>query len=172
MKRGVQVSIGLSVLGLLACGIPLTLQHKADESCDASVDGAEETVYTARRWTDEQLPGIGEYPEVHYHITIPGTPCGRNGPAPDDMRFEGLIRLRPADAARLAVAYDWQPLAGQPLEFGGPAEMWPRLAPFAPAEPGWLHSEAYARLKSTGPLPGDMFLSADKTTAYFVLNRG
>ncbi|KUL27127.1 hypothetical protein ADL15_36115 [Actinoplanes awajinensis subsp. mycoplanecinus] len=173
MKRGVQVSIGLTVLALLACGLPLAWQQKSDESCDTSVDGANETVYTAHRWTEDQLPGIGDYLEVHYHVTVLGTPCDRNVPGPTDMRYEGLIRLRPADADELAGEYDWKPLpSGATFTFGTPDDMWPRLAPFAPAGTTWLHSEQYAQTTSTGPLPGDLFLSADRATAYFLLSTG
>jgi hypothetical protein len=170
MKRGVQVSIGLTVLVLITCGLPLAFQEKNVNACETEVAAAKEHVYTAKRWTEADLPGIGDYLEVHYHLTEAGAPCTRGVPGPDDWGFQGLIRLRPEDAEKLAAAYDWVPLAGQELGFGSPAEMWPGLAPFAPVGAGWSHSAEYARLKSTGAKRGDMFLSADRSTAYFILH--
>jgi hypothetical protein len=169
----VQVAIGLTVLTLLACGVPMALQAREENGCQAQVAGANETVYTAHRWTEADLPGIGDYAEVHYHVTIAGTPCDRGLPAPADKSYEGLIRLRPADADKLAAQYDWAPVSpGDEFTYGAPATMWAELAPFSPVDPGWLHSASYARLKSTGPLRGDLFLSADRSTAYFVLSTG
>jgi hypothetical protein len=166
----VQVSIGLTVLTLLACGLPMALQDRQETGCEAEVADANQTVYTAHRWTEADLPGIGDYLEVHYHVTIAGTPCDRGLPAPTDKSYEGLIRLRPADAGKLAAAHDWAPVVpGDEFAYGAPAGMWAELGPFAPAGPGWLHSTSYARLKSTGPLRGDLFLSTDRSTAYFVL---
>ncbi|GAA4589710.1 hypothetical protein BJY16_008987 [Actinoplanes octamycinicus] len=170
MRRGVQVTIGLTVLALIACGIPLAWQKRNVAGCQTEVDAALEHVYTARRWTETDLPGIGDYLEVHYHLTEAGLPCEERGPEEGDWGYQGVLRLRPADGAALAAAYDWAPLQGQDFRYGTPAQMWPGLAPFVPADPGWLHSDKYARLKSTGEKRGDLFLSADHSTAYFVLH--
>ncbi|BCJ41566.1 hypothetical protein GCM10010168_54350 [Actinoplanes ianthinogenes] len=165
-----QVSIGLSVLTLIACGIPLAWQERNVDHCQDGVDAALDHVYTAHRWTEADLPGIGGYLEVHYHLTEAGAPCTRGVPGPGDWGYQGVIRLRPEDGTRLAAAYDWAPLDDEDPVSGTPAAMWPGLAPFVPADPGWLHSDEYAELKATGAKRGDLFLSADHSTAYFVLH--
>lgn len=162
MKRGLQVSIGLAVLGLLACGVPLALQEREDDFCGDQVAEVNETVYTAHRWTEKDLPGIGDYDEVHYRVAIAGTPCRRGAPAAADKSYQGVIRLRPEDAAKLAADYDWAPVAAP--------EIWAGLEKFVPADPGWLGSADYSKTEPTGPLRGDLLLSADRSTAFFLLS--
>ncbi|BCY13717.1 hypothetical protein [Actinoplanes sp. L3-i22] len=164
MKRGVQVSIGLAVLALLACGVPLALQEKEQDLCGDQIAEVNETVYTAHRWTAKDLPGIGDYPEVHYRVAITGGPCDRGAPASPDKAYQGVIRLRPEDAAALGADYDWTPVAAPDIR--------PDLAAFVPAGSAWRHSARYAEAKAAGPLRGDLYLSADGSTAYFELRTG
>lgn len=88
-------------------------------------------------------------------------------------RYQGLLRLRPQDARALADGYDWQPVAATAspgtYQWDTPAQMWPALAAFSPAEPQWLHSGAYAEAHFQHGRWGDLYLDPAAGFAFFVL---
>ena len=145
----------------------------ADRSCAVTLRGDEAKVRT-ERWQPltENLPGIGDYVDIHWQTRAAGDPCLR-APGPTDWHYQGLIRLRPEDASALAAGYDWRPvLASAPpgtYEWDTPAQMWPALAPFSPAQPHWLHSQAYASTNFQHAKWGDLYLDPAAGLAFFVL---
>jgi len=70
----VQVAIGLGVLGLVACGLPLAWQERADDQCVTSCPRANENIDVARVKQVEYT--VGEYDTT----ALPRTPLGERGP--------------------------------------------------------------------------------------------
>jgi hypothetical protein len=127
------------------------------ESCADKVADAEAEVHTDRRWTEEDVPGIGQYVEVHWQTRAPGNPCSRV-PGPTDWEYQGVAQMRAEEAQKLLKAYDWTATP--------PVEMWPALQPLVPAGVEWLHSEGYATAHDA---QARVFLSPDHALVYFIL---
>ncbi len=85
-------------------------------------------MHTDHRFTDQQVPGIGMYVEVHWQGRALGNRCSRV-PGPTDWQYQGLVRLTAPDAAALAKSRAWQP-SGAPVA-------WPALAVLIPAGAAW-----------------------------------
>jgi hypothetical protein len=145
----------------------------ADRSCPETLQADEAKVRTDRRQqlTDD-LPGIGGYVEIHWQTRAAGDPCSR-APGPTDWRYQGLVLLRPEGVRALADGYDWQPMPLSPspgaYQWDTPAQMWPALLPFAPAEAHWLHSQTYASTQFEHGRWGDLYLDPTNGMAFFVL---
>lgn len=144
-------------------------------NCPAEVEARETQVHADRSWTEHDLPGIGEYIEVHWQIHATGDPCIRV-PGPTDWHYQGVVRLRPTDATALAHKYqDWRrvptPASPSPddYEWDTPSQMWPALAPFVPTGVRWMHSARYASSEFQGSRWGDLYLDPDRSLAFFVL---
>jgi hypothetical protein len=60
------------------------------------------------------------------------------------------------------------PLPGA-YQWDTPAQMWPALVPFAPAETHWLHSQTYASTQFEHGRWGDLYLDPTNGLAFFVL---
>jgi hypothetical protein len=132
----------LARVGLSAAGTKLA----SGDPCPASLKADEAKVRTSRWEFPEDLPGIGDYVEIHWQLRAAGNPCAR-APGPTDWHYQGVIRLRPEDARALVARYDWQPFEASPSSdtrsFDTPAQAWASLAPFTSAEARWLHSDRY-----------------------------
>jgi hypothetical protein len=112
---------------------PVTNAASACASRLAGEQGAgEPQVRTDHRWTDKDVPGIGDYREIHWQARALGNPCSRV-PGPTDWQYQALVQLTPNDAAALAKAGVWQPSAAPPA--------WPALAALIPAGTSWQHRE-------------------------------
>ncbi|QLQ35603.1 hypothetical protein [Micromonospora robiginosa] len=130
------LAAGLAVALLAACGGVLWLLSAGDgedTDCAARVAAEEAEVRTDRRWTEQDVPGIGAYPEIHWQVDYPSFACSR-APGPTDRRYQGVVRLAPADARALAAAYTWAPVTG-----AAPA-LWPALAGYVPDGVRWERS--------------------------------
>ncbi|MFG2007728.1 hypothetical protein ACGFNF_01460 [Micromonospora sp. NPDC048868] len=138
--------------------------------CRESVRAEEAKVRTNRWAPPEELPDLGDYPEIHWQVrSLSGEPCGR-APGPVDWAYQGVVRLRPADARTLAQRYGFAPYApAVPApQSGSPADAWPALAPFLPAAPRWLHSRAYDEATPSTRWR-TAFLDVEHRTLFFTL---
>jgi hypothetical protein len=177
--RAIGVVTGALVLvGLL--GLTLVVQRAAsngaEDDCQNKVEAAEAKLRTDRRWTERDIPGIGNYREIHWQVRALGHPCPR-APGPTDYAYQGIVFLRPADAAALARRYDWAPVAtsgssGQSDKEkpSGLSRMSPPLARLAPAGVRWRHSEQYAENGVALADSPDLYLDPDHSVAFFTLH--
>jgi hypothetical protein len=127
--------ITFTVLAAACAGSIHWLDRDADReeaSCTTSWQAFEKSVQDGRKWTDKDIPGIGDYLETHWLGKALGDPCSR-APGPTDWVYQGFIRLRPQDATALRSAKQWRPLV--------PTEIWPALLPYAPADPRWQYAD-------------------------------
>lgn len=140
-RRPLLVTV-LAVAGvvlLAACGGVFWLaraERGQERDCAAQVAAEETKVRTDRHWTAQDVPGIGEYAEIHWQVDHPSFACSR-APGPTDSRYQGIVRLAPADARALAAGYPWTPVTG------GAVEVWPGLSAYVPPEVRWRRSPAY-----------------------------
>ncbi|MEU4775203.1 hypothetical protein [Micromonospora sp. NPDC023644] len=161
------------VAGCVGAAI-LAVGDDPDEAgaCRESVRVEEAKVRTDRWAPPEQLPDLGDYPEIHWQLRASGDPCGR-APGPTDWAYQGVVRLRPEDARTLAQRYGFEPYApagpDQAPHSGGPADAWPALAPFLPAAPRWLHSRSYDEGNPSTRWRA-AFLDVEHRTLFFTLN--
>ncbi|HZM75326.1 MAG TPA: hypothetical protein VFC19_06345 [Candidatus Limnocylindrales bacterium] len=124
-----------STLIAAACaGAVFWLDRDADRTeanCSSQVQAFEQTVQVSRKWTEKEIPGIGDYLDIHWLGKPASDPCSR-APGPTDWYYQGFVRLRPQDATALRAAKEWKPQA--------PEQIWPDLMPYAPANPQWLRT--------------------------------
>lgn len=123
---------------LAACGGVAWLvggEIAADRACPDQLAADKARIRTERGFPAEQVPGLGEFLDVHWQVGTPANPCSRV-PGPTDWRYQGVVRLRPADARALAAAYPWEPVATEPA-------LWPGLSPYVPAGVRWRQSVRY-----------------------------
>ena len=170
----VAIAAGI-VAGLLTVGLPGADSHRPgaggyeQPSCAASVPRAK--IQTARRWTDDDYPGIGDYLAIHWAGLPAKNPCS-SASAEIDWAYQGVVKLRKADADALERAYGWHPVPTNPTgeEYAGdtPRQMWPELARFAPRDANWQHSKTYAEQNLLPERWGDLYLDPDHDVAFFV----
>lgn len=127
-----------------------------EADCTSQTEAFSKTVQDSRKWTEKEIPGIGEYLEIHWLGKPASDPCSR-APGPTDWYYQGFVRLRPPDAAVLQTAKDWKPQA--------PEEIWPGLRPFAPASPQWMRSG------NETVYSGLVYLDATTATLFFSVAR-
>ncbi|WP_030486932.1 hypothetical protein [Micromonospora chokoriensis] len=163
----------LAAGGCVAAGILLLQDSPADvRSCQKSVQAAEAKLRTDRWDPPEELPGLGDYPEIHWQSRALGNPCSLV-PGPTDWAYQGVVKLRPEDARALAQQYEFQPYASVNLDelphSSSPADAWPALMPFLPAAPRWLYSRSYDEADPS-PRWRVGFLDVEHQTLFFLLN--
>ncbi|MFI5911349.1 hypothetical protein [Dactylosporangium sp. NPDC051541] len=181
IKRGrpllVVAAVGAFLIVAVSVVVVVSLirDDVASRACPAQLQADESKVRSDRNWTEMDLPGVGDYAEVHWQLRAAGDPCLR-APGPTDWHYQGVIRLRPEDATALAQGYsDWQsvPVSATPspggYEWDTPSQMWSALVPFVPVGVSWSHSLSYANTQFQHGRWGDLYLDPDKTVAFFVL---
>jgi hypothetical protein len=131
----------------------------AASACASRLAADEAQVRTDHRWTDQDVPGIGDYREIHWQARALGNPCSRV-PGPTDWQYQALVRLTPADAAALAKTGAWQPSAGPPA--------WPALAALIPAGTSW---QLGLFPKAAREVP-ELYLDPAQALAFFTLADG
>ncbi|SCG73902.1 hypothetical protein [Micromonospora inositola] len=147
-RRLLVLLAGVTGAGVLAsCGGGLWMLRAGEaeqRDCAAQVAADEAKVRTDRVWTGQDVPGIGDYAEIHWQVDFPSFACSR-APGPTDLVYQGVVRLAPADARALGEAYRWQPAPAATQDFGKPPPMvvWPGLAPYVPDGVRWLRSPEY-----------------------------
>lgn len=158
------------IVAVLRVGDRVQDEVAAGMDCSGKLAEAAAEVRTDRRWTAADLPGIGDYLEIHWQLRAAGDPCSR-APGPTDWRYQGFLRLRPDDARALRTGYAWVPLSASPGAGDGdtPSDVWPALSAHAPAAARWLHSSQYAAFFEQGPRWGDLYLADGDDVAFFVL---
>jgi hypothetical protein len=161
----------LSLVALTGC-VPFTAEDDGDVAgCRESVRKAEATVYTSRWESAGDLPDLGDYPDIHWQVRALGDPCSR-APGPTDWAYQGVVRLRPADAERLADRYAFEPYdTVEPTTLPDtrtPADAWPALASLLPAQAHWSYSRSYNELPA--PRWRTVFLDVPNRTLFFLLN--
>ncbi|MER6754155.1 hypothetical protein ABT235_08260 [Micromonospora echinofusca] len=169
---GGSAALLLVVVGCAGVAI-LTVSDDPDETpaCRDSVRAEEAKVRTDRWAPPEDLPDLGDYPEIHWQLRASGDPCSR-APGPTDWAYQGVVRLRPADARTLAQRYGFVPYApAEPDQppLTSPADAWPALAPRLPAAPRWLHSRAYDEANPATRWR-TAFLDVEHRTLFFTLH--
>lgn len=124
------LSVVLAVAAPTAACRPVDRSASGDTEadCRAKLDASAAVVRTDHRWTDQQVPGIGHYVDIHWQARALGNPCSRP-PGPTDWQYQGLVQLAATDAAALANSRDWQPSSAPPA--------WPALAALIPAGTTW-----------------------------------
>jgi hypothetical protein len=122
----VVLALAAPLAGCRATGPPAGGDAEAD--CGAKMDASAAVVRTDHRWTDQQVPGIGNYVDVHWQARALGNPCSRV-PGPTDWQYQGLVRLSAPDATALVKSRDWQPSIAPPA--------WPGLAALIPSGSTW-----------------------------------
>ena len=170
---GAAAAMLLVVVGCAAAGFLLIGDDQAEtRTCQESVQVGEAKVRTDRWNPPEELPDLGQYPEIHWQLRAPGTPCSRM-PGPTDFAYQGVVKLQPEHAQALAKRYDFVPWTSLNLDElphdRSPADVWPALVPFLPSESRWLHSRSY---NETAPSPRwrVAFLDVEHQTLLFMLN--
>ncbi|MET7751248.1 hypothetical protein [Micromonospora sp. NPDC005367] len=160
MKRRVLVLVAVlgAPVALLPAGavtagyLAVRSDSTRESTCQELLPIEEAKVRTVRWDPPEELPDLGDYPEIHWQGRTKGNPCSRM-PGPTDWAYQGVVELRPEDAQALAkrygfVAYD--PVGAQEYASGRtPEDVWPALAPFLPSEPRWLTSRVYDELDTS-----------------------
>ncbi len=169
---GGSAALLLVVVGCVGAVIRAVGHEPGDTpGCRESVRAEEAKVHTKRWDPPGELPGLGDYLEIHWQLRASGDPCSR-APGPTDWAYQGVVRLRPADARTLAQRYDFVPYApAEPDQapLASPADAWPALAPILPAAPRWLHSRAYD--EATPSTRGrTAFLDVEHLTFFFTLH--
>jgi hypothetical protein len=124
------VSVVLALAAPTAACRPIDPASGGDTEadCRAKLEASAAVVRTDHHWTDQHVPGIGNYVDIHWQARALGNPCSR-APGPTDWQYQGLVQLAAPDAAALAKSRDWQPSAAPPA--------WPALAALIPAGTTW-----------------------------------
>jgi hypothetical protein len=137
------------MLLVLAAGLALAGCGDAADGpgCVDQLKKDEAVVRTEHNLDGEDLPGVGDYLEVHWQLHASGDPCLRLL-GPTDWKYQDVIVLREADAAALKAAWDWQPVTGPTPSsshqiFATPSDIWPALAEYLAKSARWTHSDAY-----------------------------
>ncbi len=170
---GASAAMLLAVVGCVAAGfLPIDDDQAETRTCQESVHAAEAKVRTDRWDPPEDLPGLGDYPEIHWQLRASGNPCSRM-PGPTDWAYQGVVKLRPEDARTLANRYEFVPYESVNLDElphdNSPADVWPALTSFLPTKSRWLHSRSY---NETDPSTRwrVAFLDVEHQTLVFMLN--
>ncbi|BFU46692.1 hypothetical protein KRMM14A1004_49290 [Krasilnikovia sp. MM14-A1004] len=141
-------------------------------ACQQSVHEAEGKLRTDRWDPPSDLPDLGNYPEIHWQAHSLGCPCSR-APGPTDFAYQGVVRLKSDDAARLTKQFEFVPFESLDpaslVNLSTPAEVWPELRPHLPSDARWLYSESYDEAGSS-PRWRSAFLDLDHQTLLFMLN--
>lgn len=170
---GASAAMLLVVVGFIAVAI-LSVSDDPDEvsACQESVHAEEAKIRTDPWNPPEDMPDLGDYLEIHWQVRALGNSCTRV-PGPTDWAYQGVVKLRPEDAQRLAERYEFVPYTSVDLnelpDSTTPSDVWPALVPFLPSEPRWLHSRLYnegnpsARWRVA-------FLDVEHQALFFMLN--
>lgn len=127
-------------------------------TCEEKLALDESRVHTSANWSGRDIFGIGEYPETHWKVDALSNPCS-SVPGPDDWRFQGVIKLRPENAATVLAGYrGWRPAT---------PTVHPELRQFVPADVSWQSAEA----DSGGIVKysGTVYLATEQALVYFDL---
>ncbi|MGA5308387.1 hypothetical protein [Micromonospora taraxaci] len=167
-RRAAVLGAVVVLLAVVGCVTAVVVETRG---CQESLKADEAEVRVSRWESPEDLPNIGEYSEIHWQARALGNPCSLV-PGPTDWEYQGVAVLRPQDARTLAEQFEFVPFsADKPAELlhsRTPADAWPGLVPFLPAESRWLHSQAY---DETLPSSGGrvVFLDVEHQTLLFML---
>jgi hypothetical protein len=170
------VAAGLMVVigGGTAFGWWLVTQDQREETnCQQTVHTAEAKVRTDRWDPPSDLPELGDYPEIHWQVRIPGSACSRGLPGPTDSAYQGVVKLKPDDAVRLTKQFKFVPFESidpdSLVNPNIPAMAWPELQPYLPSDARWLYSQSYNEA-GVSPRWRAAFLDPDHQTLLFMLN--
>jgi hypothetical protein len=152
------VTAAAAVLWLGGCTADDPPDTAQAAQCDEQRKADEAAVRTTRWDPPADVADLGGYAEIHWQARALGDPCSRV-PGPTDWVYQGVVRLQPADAQRLAAAPGWE--AATP-------EVWPGLVAFVPAGAQWRRAPD----NQAGGQPGrQLYLDADHAHALFTISR-
>lgn len=127
-----------------------------ERTCTQQLQAELAAVRTTREWTSADIPGVGDYVEIHWQSDPPGNPCSR-APGPTDWVYEGVLRLRDTDTGAFA---GWAPATDTPLVRDA-------LRPFVPEGVRWRHGGGYPQRVNGRDV--DLYVDPDLAVAWFVL---
>ncbi|MEV4516296.1 hypothetical protein AB0K00_45955 [Dactylosporangium sp. NPDC049525] len=158
--RTVVLTIAGVCVVALAAGVivaqRLEAATKDERDCTDQLQVDVSAVRTAREWTSEDIPGVGDYVEIHWQADTPGSPCSR-APGPTDWQYEGVLRLRDTDTAAFAA---WPAATGAP-------SVRDALRSFVPAGVHWRHGGGFPQ--SVHGRVVDLYVDPDLAVAWFSL---
>jgi hypothetical protein len=154
------LSAVLAVTGVASAACDPTGSDVNPRSTEPPCATGPESIRSDRRFTDQDLPGIGDYVEMHWLARAQGNPCSRV-PGPTDVQYYGIVQLRPTDATTLATAYQW---AAASL----PPQIPPELASFLPPSAAWQRSTGYPTMVAGHAVV--LYLDPAQAVAFFVLS--
>jgi hypothetical protein len=128
----------------------------AEQQCTAQVQASEAAVRTGRDWTSEDIPGIGDYVEIHWQGKTLGSPCSRV-PGPTDWQAEGVLRLRDTDTGGFAT---WTAATVTP-------KVRDALLPFVPDGVRWRHGGGFPQHVKGNQV--DLYVDPDLAVAWFTV---
>ncbi|TDC37469.1 hypothetical protein E1211_10320 [Micromonospora sp. 15K316] len=145
---------------------------KRQSTCQELLPIEEAKVRTDRWDPPEDLPGLDDYPAIHWQVRAKGNPCTW-GPGPTDWAYQGVVKLRPEDARAFAERYDfvaYDPVVAEEYAANRtPEDVWPALAGFLPPEPRWLTSRVYDELDTSSRWRTG-YLDVEHATLLFMLD--
>ncbi len=159
----------LTVAGLVAVALvagSIVVDRLGDDdaqdarTCDQPAQTDPTAVRTTREWTSADIPGVGDYVEIHWQSDSPGGADCSRVPGPTDWEYEGVLRLRDTDVDTGAFAA-WPPATDTPL-------VRPALKQFVPEGVRWRHGGGYPqRVKNRNV---DLYVDPDHAVAWFILS--
>ena len=150
------------VAGFLGVRAEERASDREQATCRQAVEAAQAQIRTTA--PPAPLPDVYSYVDVHWLVRYPSSACSR-GPGLVDKTYQGVVRLHPGDAQRLAAYYEFAPVdepAGQHLA----DQMSPQLAPFLAADPTWRRSHRYDASGTTGR---SVLLDVEHDTLFFTM---
>jgi len=161
-KRWWGIVAGVAALGL-TFAVALWVDRRATDNrltCPEKLAADEAKVRTDKAWGQKDLPGTGDYVEIHWMAKALGNPCSLV-PGPTDWLYRGVVKLRAEDAKALHGSYgDWQP---------GTPDIPTDLLPYAPAGVQWQRAEEYDAVVDP-KYHRSLHLDPERALAYFTLS--
>ncbi|WP_326999842.1 hypothetical protein OHA72_32495 [Dactylosporangium sp. NBC_01737] len=162
--RSVVLVIALACAALVAGTVIAVDQFTAEadnteQECTAALQADQAKVRTTRDWTSKDIPGIGDYVEIHWQGEKLGSPCSRV-PGPTDWQAEGVLRLRDTDTGAFAA---WAVATVPPT-------VRDTLRPFVPEGVRWRHSADFPQAVQGGRV--DLFVDPERAVAWFSFETG
>ncbi|MDG6105078.1 hypothetical protein [Dactylosporangium aurantiacum] len=143
--------------GMVAVDRLAAAADREDRTCTQQAQADAAAIRTGRDWTADDVPGIGDYVEIHWQAGTLGVPCSR-APGPTDWRAEGVLRLRDTDAAAFAA---WPAATGAP-------PVRDTLRPFLPEAVRWRHGGDFPRQHKGRTV--DLYADPDRAVAWFTVS--
>jgi hypothetical protein len=174
----VVVLVGVGAVAVVARG---RMEAAEARACRQRVQDYSRQVNTERWFSPEDLLDLGVYQGIHWQTRTEGE-CGI-GFSSVVYVYQGVVRLLPEDAERLAKRITDTPPASRPeVDDADPApsrsaadavppEIWPDLVPFVPGGVTWVHSQDYDDAQGLSR-QRSLYVDAKRSVAFFEMAEG